>query len=50
MKFVSSHFSRLKIVEETMCVCLRGYETVNQLIWHCKRFETDALNALDVQF
>jgi hypothetical protein len=38
-----------------MCVCLRDYETVDHLIWHCGRFEaetrrlTDALTALDVQ-
>jgi hypothetical protein len=36
-------------------VCLRDYETVDHLIWHCERFETerrrltDALTALDEQ-
>jgi hypothetical protein len=38
-----------------MYVYLRDYETVDHLIWHCGRFETercyltDALGALDVQ-
>jgi hypothetical protein len=37
------------------CICLKNYETVDQLIWHCERFETerrrqtDALTARDVQ-
>jgi hypothetical protein len=35
-------------------VCLGHYETVDHLIWHCGRFETerhltDAFTALDVQ-
>jgi hypothetical protein len=44
---------RFRIVEE---VCLRDFETVNHLIWHCERLETeklsltDALTALDEQF
>jgi hypothetical protein len=50
-----SHLSRLRIVEEAMCVCMKDYETVNHLIWHFGRFETEkrrltnALVALDVQ-
>jgi hypothetical protein len=38
-----------------MYLCLRDYETVNHLIWHCDRFYTkrrrltDALTALEVQ-
>jgi hypothetical protein len=31
-----------------VCVCLKDYETVDHMIWHCERFET-ALTALDVQ-
>jgi hypothetical protein len=43
------------IVEGAECICLKDYETVDHLIWHCKRFETerrcltDALILLDVQ-
>jgi hypothetical protein len=50
-----SHLSRFRIVEEATCVCLKDYEKVDHLIWHCKRFETerrrptDAFTALDVQ-
>jgi hypothetical protein len=50
-----SHLSRFRIVEEAICICLRDYETVDHLIWHCERFETerhrltDALTVLDVQ-
>jgi hypothetical protein len=49
------HLSRFRIVEEEMCVCLKDYETVDQLICDCERFETerrrltDALTALDMQ-
>jgi hypothetical protein len=50
-----SHLSRYRIVEEAMCVCLMEYETVDHLIWHCRRVETErrrltiAPAALDVQ-
>jgi hypothetical protein len=50
-----SHLSRFKIVERAICLCLKDYEKVDHLIWHCERFEsekrrlTDALTALDVQ-
>jgi hypothetical protein len=50
-----SHLSRFRIVEGVKCICLKDYETVDHLIWHCKRFETerrrltDTLTALDVQ-
>jgi hypothetical protein len=50
-----SHLIRFKIVEEAMCECLKDYETVDHLIRHCERFETerrrltDTLTALDVQ-
>jgi hypothetical protein len=50
-----SHLSRFGIVEEVMCVCLADYETMDHLIWHCRRFETerrrltDAFAALDVR-
>jgi hypothetical protein len=52
---VRSHLSRFRIVEAAICVCLKDYESVDHLMWHCKRFETkrrrltDALTALDVQ-
>jgi hypothetical protein len=36
-----SHLSRSGIVEEAMCICLGDYETVDHLIWHCGRFETE---------
>jgi hypothetical protein len=35
---------RFRIVEE---VCLRDYETVNHLIWHCERLETEKLSPTD---
>jgi hypothetical protein len=50
-----SHLIRYRIVEEAMCECLKDYETVDHLIRHCERFETerrrltDALTALDVE-
>jgi hypothetical protein len=50
-----SHWSRFRIVEEGMCMCLEDYETVDHLIWDCEKFETerrrltDTLTALDVQ-
>jgi hypothetical protein len=36
-----SHLSRFGSAEEAMYVSLGDYETVNQLIWHCGRFETE---------
>jgi hypothetical protein len=50
-----SHLSRFRIVEEATCMCLKDYETVDHLIWHCDRFKTEirrlnnALTALEVQ-
>jgi hypothetical protein len=50
-----SHLSRFRIFEEAICVCLRNYETVDHLIRHCERSETerrrltDALTELDVE-
>jgi hypothetical protein len=50
-----SHLSRLRIVEELMSVFLKDFETVDHLIWHCERFETerrrltDTLTAVNVQ-
>jgi hypothetical protein len=35
---VRSHLDRFRTVEDTMCVCLKDYETVDHLIWHCERF------------
>jgi hypothetical protein len=52
---MSGHCDRFRIVELALCVCLRDYEKVDHLIWHCGRFETerrhlnDALTALVVQ-
>jgi hypothetical protein len=52
--FVRSHLDRFEIVEDPMCVCLKDYETVDHLIWHCERFGSerhrliDALSELDV--
>jgi hypothetical protein len=31
-----SHLSRFRIVEEAICVCLKDYDTVDHLIWHCE--------------
>jgi hypothetical protein len=49
---VWSHLDRFRIVEDPMCVCLKDYEIVDHLIWHCERFgsEThiDTLSELDV--
>jgi hypothetical protein len=42
-----SHLSRFKIVDEAMCVCLKDYETVYHLIWHCERFETERRRLTD---
>jgi hypothetical protein len=50
-----SHLSRFRIVEGAICIGLKDYETVDHLLWYCKRFEakrrrlTDAFTALDVQ-
>jgi hypothetical protein len=38
---VRSHLDRFGIVEGPMCVCLKDYETVNHLIWHCERFGSE---------
>jgi hypothetical protein len=51
---VRSHLDRFRIVEGPMCVCLKDYDTVDHLIWHCERFGSerhrliDALSELDV--
>jgi hypothetical protein len=48
------HLDRFRIVEDPMCVCLKDYETVDHLIWHCERLGSerhrliDALSKLDV--
>jgi hypothetical protein len=48
------HLDRFGIVEDPMCVCLKDYETVDHLIWHCAKFGSerhrlvDALSELDV--
>jgi uncharacterized protein (UPF0335 family) len=47
-KLVSTiSLSRFGIVEEAMCVCLQDFETVDQLIWHCERFETERRRLTD---
>jgi hypothetical protein len=38
-----SYLNRFRIVEELMCVCLNDYETVKNLIWHCKKFEIESV-------
>jgi hypothetical protein len=46
--------SRIRIVGGAECICLKDYETVDHLIWHCGRFETkkrrltDALTAQEM--
>jgi hypothetical protein len=51
---VRSYLERFRIVEDLMCVCLKDFETVDHLIWHCERFGSerhrliDALSKLDV--
>jgi hypothetical protein len=51
---VRSHLDRFGIVEDPMCECLKDYETVDHLNWHCERFGLerhrliDALSGLDV--
>jgi hypothetical protein len=51
---VRSHLDRFRIVEDPMCVCLKDYESVDHLIWHCERFGSerhrliDALSEMDV--
>jgi hypothetical protein len=44
---VRSHLSRLRIIQEAICLCSKDYETVDHLIWHCRHL-TDALTALDM--
>jgi hypothetical protein len=50
-----THLSRFRIVEGAICIYLKDYETMDHLIWHCERFDTerrrltDTLTALDVQ-
>jgi hypothetical protein len=36
-----SHLSRFRTVEGAECICLKDYETVDHLIWHCERFENE---------
>jgi hypothetical protein len=42
-----SHLNRFGIVEGTMCVCLKDYETVDHLLWYCERFETERRRLTD---
>jgi hypothetical protein len=51
MVIVPLDHTRFRIFEEAICVCLRDYETLDHLVWHCERFETKKrrLAALDVQ-
>jgi hypothetical protein len=51
---VRSHLDRFRIVENPMWVCLKDYETMDHLIWHCERFGSerhrliDAMSEMDV--
>jgi hypothetical protein len=38
---VRSHLDGFGIVEDPMCVCLKDYETVDHLFWHCERFGSE---------
>jgi hypothetical protein len=47
---VWSHLYRFRIVEDSMCVCLEDYETVDHLIWHCERFGSERHRLIDALF
>jgi hypothetical protein len=36
---LSSHLGRINIVENLLCVCLGDYETIDQVMWSCKRYD-----------
>jgi hypothetical protein len=36
-----SHLDGFQIVEDPKCVCLKDYETVDHLIWHCEMFGSE---------
>jgi hypothetical protein len=38
---VRLHLDRFGVVEGTMCVCLKDYEIVDHLVWHCERFGSE---------
>jgi hypothetical protein len=44
---VRSHLDRFRIVEDPMCVCLKDYESVDHLIWHCERFGSERHRIID---
>jgi hypothetical protein len=44
---VRAHLNRFKIVDETMCVCLEDYETVDHIIWKCPRFQEQRTRLVD---
>jgi hypothetical protein len=47
---VRSHLDRFGIVEGPMCVCLKDYETVDHLNWHCERFGSERLQFIEALF
>jgi hypothetical protein len=42
-----SHLDRFGIVEDPMCVCLKDYETMGHLTWHCERFGSERHRLID---
>jgi hypothetical protein len=36
-----SHLGRINIVEHLLCVCLRDYETRDNVMWSCERYDSE---------
>jgi hypothetical protein len=44
---VRSHLDGFRIFEDPMCVCVKGYETLDHLIWRCERFGSERHRLID---
>jgi ribonuclease HI len=51
---VKSHLQRFNIVDDPLCVCQQNYETVDHLLWECRRYDRQSvvleLSPLNVHF
>jgi hypothetical protein len=53
---VRSHLNRIQILPDPVCVCGGDYETVDHILWHCPRFNSDRqkleydMDSLDISY
>jgi hypothetical protein len=45
-----SHLCRFRNVEGAACIYLKDFETLDHLIWHCERFETERRRLTDTTY